>query len=350
MSQNISIELVYEAQTRLITPSLLSIKSLQREVRSLFSLSGVVFKYKDEEGDLITLSTDAELLESYQIQSELQVPVFQILIEPGASFLVLSNSNPELSENYINTVKTLVRTEMEKSIGYDRTHEPVWTGVTCDGCKDFPITGLRFKCTVCDNFDFCEFCEMTMQHPHPFLKLTNLEHNIDMIKVTLNKPVKSYKAAMVVRKPKMKFLQHVSYVEGEKVRPGTVMEKIWKLKNCGNEEWPAGCKVVCAKGDLDGVGYELGAVASGENIDAIASINIPRSEGRYTGVWKLVTPDGVGFGDKLYVIVQALCTEEIPEAQVAYFLELGFDRENAIRALKLYPKDQQAAIKYLVNN
>ena len=31
-------------------------------------------------------------------------------------------------------------------------------GVTCDGCGQSPLSGPRFKCKVCDNFDFCERC------------------------------------------------------------------------------------------------------------------------------------------------------------------------------------------------
>ncbi len=30
--------------------------------------------------------------------------------------------------------------------------------VSCDGCLITPITGSRFKCKACQNFDFCERC------------------------------------------------------------------------------------------------------------------------------------------------------------------------------------------------
>lgn len=32
-------------------------------------------------------------------------------------------------------------------------------GVVCDGCDKF-IFGIRFKCVVCSNFDFCLICEI----------------------------------------------------------------------------------------------------------------------------------------------------------------------------------------------
>ena len=46
-------------------------------------------------------------------------------------------------------------------------------GVKCDGCGSFPIIGCRFKCAVCNNFDYCEQCEkkFSEKHNHPFLKI-----------------------------------------------------------------------------------------------------------------------------------------------------------------------------------
>jgi len=48
--------------------------------------------------------------------------------------------------------------------------------VTCDGCQKKPIVGIRYKCAVCYDFDFCEECEEKIDHPHPFLKIRKPEH------------------------------------------------------------------------------------------------------------------------------------------------------------------------------
>ena len=43
--------------------------------------------------------------------------------------------------------------------------------VVCDGCEQTPIVGPRYKCSVCEDFDFCSTCEEKGGHPHPFLKI-----------------------------------------------------------------------------------------------------------------------------------------------------------------------------------
>jgi hypothetical protein len=45
-------------------------------------------------------------------------------------------------------------------------------GITCDGCQQSPITGVRFKCRTCPDYDLCEACEAKNVHPadHPMVK------------------------------------------------------------------------------------------------------------------------------------------------------------------------------------
>lgn len=45
------------------------------------------------------------------------------------------------------------------------------TNVACDGCGVSPIRGIRFKCSVCKDFDYCQLCEERLNHDHAFLKI-----------------------------------------------------------------------------------------------------------------------------------------------------------------------------------
>lgn len=49
--------------------------------------------------------------------------------------------------------------------------KPIHTNVTCDGCGVYPIVGIRYKCSECHNFDYCEKCEEADNHNHVFLKI-----------------------------------------------------------------------------------------------------------------------------------------------------------------------------------
>jgi len=60
------------------------------------------------------------------------------------------------------------------------------TGVVCDGCEVAPITGNRYKCSVCKDFDYCSNCEENKDHPHPFLKIRNPSENPVVMMTILN--------------------------------------------------------------------------------------------------------------------------------------------------------------------
>ena len=58
------------------------------------------------------------------------------------------------------------------------------TGVKCQGCKKEPIIGIRYKCSVCPNYNLCENCEKeneeTDGHPHIFLKIFKKEQSLQL--------------------------------------------------------------------------------------------------------------------------------------------------------------------------
>ena len=45
--------------------------------------------------------------------------------------------------------------------------------IICDGCETSPINGACYKCSVCQDFDFCENCEKTKSYPNNLLKINN---------------------------------------------------------------------------------------------------------------------------------------------------------------------------------
>ena len=58
-----------------------------------------------------------------------------------------------------------------------KVEKNVHLNVTCDGCGVHPIVGVRYKCAVCRNFDFCENCEKkeALKHGHPLVRLPEIK-------------------------------------------------------------------------------------------------------------------------------------------------------------------------------
>merc|ERR1712088_37495 len=110
----------------------------------IFSVS-----WTDEDGDVITIDTDEELILAL---TELAGPVYKLTA----------------------TVRGAKKVEQpqEPGVGANVTHH----GVTCDGCDKAPIVGFRYKCVVCDDYDLCGSCEKAGKHPgHNMMRISSPE-------------------------------------------------------------------------------------------------------------------------------------------------------------------------------
>lgn len=186
-----------------------------------------------------------------------------------------------------------------------REHE-IHYGIFCDGplCKNKPaqsyINGVRYKCAVCDDTDFCASCEAlpTDHHnrTHPLVKFKTPVRSVTVstmgddgsrgavalgdqlhapirvvdqaevdeqepVEVEASKPVeKAEPPQPLVSQPipeadssdmsgyKAFFIRD-TITDGTKMAPNTMFQQTWTLYNPGPAAWPIGCDVRFVGGD-----------------------------------------------------------------------------------------------------
>lgn len=68
--------------------------------------------------------------------------------------------------------------------------------IICYGCEKNPITGVRYKCFICPDYDLCQDCEQseTVDHDpsHPFIKIASPNTKLPNVKRNERSPVHEY--------------------------------------------------------------------------------------------------------------------------------------------------------------
>jgi len=63
-------------------------------------------------------------------------------------------------------IEALKTWERGEKVSRSSSNQYVWSSITCNGCKMFPLIGQRYKCTICDNYNLCSTCQ-NKGHEHP---------------------------------------------------------------------------------------------------------------------------------------------------------------------------------------
>jgi len=131
---------------------------LQEKLKRLFTeLNGheVIVYWKDREGDEVRIGTDEELLEALVETSQLiKQDIFKLYVKGKK----LDKPNLGAPNN---------------GNAYEKSEGEVHPNVICDGC-DNPVTGFRYKCMQCDDYDLCALCEERGVHPgHNMMRIVS---------------------------------------------------------------------------------------------------------------------------------------------------------------------------------
>jgi len=107
--------------------------------------------------------------------------------------------------------------------------------------------------------------------------------------------------------PKAEFLKDVTIQDHENVEAGSVVKKMWAIKNSGPSGWPVGIVLTYVDGpimpDKKESPITVPSVQAGETYNLSIEVRAPTTLGRAFGNYRLATAQGVRFGPKIWIDV-----------------------------------------------
>jgi len=231
--------------------------SLMDYAKSLFGIGNQLFvlKYRDEENDLISITTEMELLEAIRLQEKKMnkssvFRLFVVIPTFPANVATSSLQQPEQQIGNFNEQKNYSSSASsntwEKNSQQDNKKQ--WKKETNSWKKEF-------------------------KHQRQVWKKIDL-------------------SASVIKEDNVK-VSHIG---------GTCFVKTWRVRNDGNSVWPANSRIELKKGDplfatSSSFVFATKEIAIGEEIDISIPLKAPMQPGKYVAVWKL-TVDNQGTWSK----------------------------------------------------
>ncbi|KAG6424532.1 hypothetical protein SASPL_114950 [Salvia splendens] len=217
---------------------------------------------------------------------------------------------PPLSPSEANLFR---RSHCQNDTGGNIVHR----GVCCDGCGVHPIVGPRFKSKVKVNYDLCRVCYDKMGNGNDYVRMETpvvYRHHLPHFRVrdqgVFPHVYRGSKVKLSSVKLDSRFIQDVNIFDGTVMAPFTPFTKIWRMRNNGRVAWPPKTQLVWIGGDklTDTLSTEVQVLAAGLQVDQELDVTIdfisPELPGRYISYWRMASPSGQKFGQRVWVLIQ----------------------------------------------
>ncbi len=102
------------------------------------------------------------------------------------------------------------------------------------------------------------------------------------------------------------FVTDVTIPDGTLVNAGQVYGKTWQVRNAGTCTWDGGYQLTFLSGDVlpSGAPAPIPNTPPGAAANLTTNIIAPTTPGTHTGVWQIMSPNGIRFGPTLTAVVQ----------------------------------------------
>mmetsp|Transcript_10101 Transcript_10101/g.9052 ORF Transcript_10101/g.9052 Transcript_10101/m.9052 type:complete len:529 (-) Transcript_10101:103-1689(-) len=108
---------------------------------------------------------------------------------------------------------------------------------------------------------------------------------------------------------KGRYIRDITFPDGTCIPPNTAFEKIWLIRNDGTIDWANGTVLIPTEGDQlcdSSKQVIVPSLKAGEEGDITIQLVSPGTSGRFTSNFRLKSPDGSIFGQRLWVDIVVL--------------------------------------------
>ena len=234
--------------------------------------------------------------------------------------------------------------------------KPVHANITCDSCNLGPISGIRYKCTICHDFDLCEACETIQNHVHPMVKIrvpmktgakgiwsgasaaSGGSQSAPLSQIFSALPHLLQKKS----KKSFKLKSQSDYSVNEFICLSKSSHTFsFTLTNKGSKPWPLGSTLFLDSGDVLCEDVPLPVVECGKSINILVPVVAGPVERNSCNIWKIAV------GAKVFGQVRVR-TRVVSDPNLFKLTSLGFSHSLCKHALQAVDGDFDLALLNLL--
>jgi len=270
----------------------LSFSGLETQLRTLLAIPPhppVNIQYIDNENELITLTSDLELDEAVRVAAGGLLRVV-VTFQPG--FVLHSQPAPVQMQN-AEFIMPPPKSEVSEDV------------VPIERAKPEVKEKKSWKEKKADRQEV----KLARQQAKADSKLSRLQKKSGGQESLPQPEAHMPRERSAADKLVARHVKDVTFTDGTEIAPSTAFVKTWKMRNEGCV-WPAGCRLMFVGRNSDQMGGPdfvpvpvEGPVQPNQEVDVSVPLLSPSEPGRFIGYWRLCTPEGKKFGQRVWVSI-----------------------------------------------
>lgn len=288
-----------------------------RQVYALAANTTLLFKYSDEEGDLISVSSDAELNEAFRVAgaAPLRLTVTAKAAPTAAPTAAPKTAVPKaVAHKVVAPASAPVATPAPTAAPIEvapmlrlAPATPAPAPATAAAPKSAkPAENPQVAVLKERNQMLRERVEIFKQRMHALkearaagqLQVQSLQRDLQYVRAEKNPKCKAVLALG-------RFVSDVSVPDGTVLTPGELVTKTWRFRNDAQVAWPAGTRLLFVGKNSDRMGAPdevlvQREVLPGAEIDISVPLTAPQAPGRYVTYFRLSGADQRKFGQRVW--------------------------------------------------